>query len=361
MERKAPTPIQLCFITLSIFVMAIAAFGKSMGPKLLFRQDLHPLGFPDRALASNMANYTDSVFLSNDLVLVAVNFREFASVSPLFADEPAARFLLFDLSQGKLIRSTHLRAEKAQGSVRSTQDGQFALLDEEGVRLCSSDLTCGQPFSSRGPLFASPGGTKLIVGGNVRSEQKLLDSATLKELDSSHWPDGSVIPGDEGLLLRYIRPKAELHLGLPGKPEYPLEFGGGGIWPSARFLSNKIVADFSSRSVLVAKLDGEVLYRLTVKIPWDADLVTAVSGSRFCIHKIGYTRWNSFINFGYVEGTPPSIEDVRVMDTESGKLLFQLKWDPRPYGYPLVIPALTPNANRIAIVRGGYVEIYEIH
>jgi hypothetical protein len=76
--------------------------------------------------------------------------------------------------------------------------------------------------------------------------------------------------------------------------------------------SNKIVADFSSRSVLVAKLDGEVLYRLTVKIPWDPDLVTAASGSRFCIHGIGYTRWNSFINFGYVEGTPPSIEDVRV-------------------------------------------------
>jgi len=125
MERKAPTLIQLCFITLSIFVMAIAAFGKS---------------------ASNMANYTYIVFLSNDLVLVAVNFREFASVSPLFADEPPARFLLFDLSQGKLIRSTHLGAEKAQGSVRSTQDGQFALLDEEGVRLCSSDLTCGQPF-----------------------------------------------------------------------------------------------------------------------------------------------------------------------------------------------------------------------
>ncbi len=48
------------------------------------------------------------------------------------------------------------------------------------------------------------------------------------------------------------------------------------------------------------------------------------------------------------------------MDTESGKLLFQLKWDPRPYGYPLVIPALSPNANKIAIVRGGYVEIYEI-
>jgi len=360
MKWKPSTPIQLCFITLSIFVMAISAFATSTAPKPLFRQDLHLLGFPDRALASNTANYTDIVFLSDDLILVAVNFREFASVSPLFADEPPAKLLLFDLSQGKLIRSTDLRVEKAQGSIRSAQHGQFALLDQAGVRLCSSDLACGQPFASRGPLFASPGGTKLVVGGNVRSEQKLLDSTTLEELGSFHWPDGSVIPGDKGLLLRCIRSKAELHLRLPGKPEYALSFGGGGLWPSARFLSDSIVADFSSRSLLVAKLDGEVLYRLPVKIPWDADIVTAASGTRFCIHEIGYTRWVSFINFGYVEGTPPSIESLRVIDTESGKLLFQVKWDPRPYGYPLVIPALSPSANRIAIVRQGYLEVYEV-
>jgi hypothetical protein len=356
MKWKPSTLIQLCCITLSVFAMAAAAFANPTSQKPLFRQDLHLLGFPDRALASNTANYTDIVFLSDDLILVAVNFREFASVSPLFADEPPARFLLFDLSQGKLIRSADLRVEKAQGSVRSTQNGQFALLDEAGVRLCSSDLTCGQPFATRGPLLASPAGTKLIVGGNARSDQKLLDSSDLKELDSFHSQDSSVIPGDEGLLLHYIRSKTELHLRLPGKPDYSLEFGG----PSARFLSNKIVADFSSRSLLVAKLDGEVLYRLPVKIPWDANLVTAASGTRFCIHEIGYTRWVSFINFGYVEGTQPSIESLRVIDTESGKLLFQLKWDPRPYGYPLVIPALSPSANRIAIVRQGYLEVYEV-
>jgi|SRR2546427_2218911 len=357
MEQKAPTPIHLCFITLSIFAIAIATFAKSTGPKLLLREDLHPLGFPGRAVASNIANYTDVVFLSDDLILVAVNFREFASVSPLFADEPPARFLLFDLSQRKLIRSTDLRVEKAQGSVRSTQHGQFALLDEAGVRLCSSDLTCAQPFATRGPLFASPGGTKLVVGGNVRSEQKLLDSAALKELESFRPQEVSVIPGDEGLLLRYIRSNVGVHVRLPGKPEYPLEFGGG-IWPSARFLSDRIVAGFSSRSLLIAKLDGDVLYRLPVKIPWAADLVTAASGSRFCIHEIGYTRWNSFINFGYMEGTPPSIESVRVVDTESGKLLFQLKWDPRPYSQ--IAPALSPNAHRIAIIRNGYLEVHEI-
>lgn len=339
--------------------MAIPTLANCAAPKPLFRQDLHLLGFPDRALARNMANYTDVVFLSDDLVLVVVNFREFAGVSPLFADEPPSKLLLFDLSQKKLVRSAELPVEKFPGSVRSTRNGNFALLDQEGVRLCSSELTCGPPFASGGPLFASPGGTKLIVGGSGRSEQKLLDSETLNVLDRFHSPDLFVIPGDDGLLLRYIRSKTELHLRLPGKPEYLLEFGGGGIWPSARFLSDRIVADFSSHDLVVAKLGTAILYRVPVRLEEYAELVTAVSGSRFCLHEIDYTRWNRFINFGFAEGMQPSIESVRVLDTESGKLIFQLKWDPRPYGE--AVPALSPNAHRIAIVRSGYLEVYEIH
>ena len=99
------------------------------------------------------------------------------------------------------------------------------------------------------------------------------------------------------------------------------------------------------------------MYRLPVKIPWLVELVPAASGSRFCIHEIGYTRWNSIKNLGYVERRPSDLESVRVLDTESGKLLFQLKWDPRPYGE--VSPALSPNANRIAIIRGGFLEVFE--
>jgi hypothetical protein len=358
MGQKASGSILLCFIALSIFAMAIPPFANSAAPKPLFRQDLHLLGFPGRTLTRNMANYTDVLFLSDDVVLVVVNFREFARVSPLFADEPPSRLLLFDLSQKKLIRSAELRVEKFPGSFRSTRNGNFALLDQAGVRLCSSELTCGPPFASGGPLFASPGGTKLIVGGNGRSEQKLLDSETLNVLDRFHSPDLFVIPGDDGLLLRYIRSKMELHLRLPGKPEYSLEFGGDGIWPSARFLSDKTVADFSSHDLVAAKLDTTVLYRLPVKIPEYADLVTAASGSRFCLHEIDYTRWNRFTNFGYVEGMQPDIESVKVINTESGKLVFHLKWNPRPYGE--VVPALSPNANKIAIVRNGYLEVYEI-
>ncbi len=346
MERKAPAPIQVCLITLCIFIGATAALGQSTHPKPVFRQDLRPFGFGNETEARETANYTDVVFLSDDLVLVAVNLRKFASVSPLFADEPASKFLLFDVSQVKLIRGADLRVEKTQGSVRPTREGQFALLDEAGLRLCSSDLTCGQPFASKGPLFASPSGTRFVVGGNSRTEQKLLDASTLKEIDSFHWPDASAVPGDEGLPVRY---KSKLHRRLPGTPEYELAFGGGGIWPSARFLNNKVVADFFSRSLLVATLNGDVFYRLPVKIPWLAELVPAASGSRFCIHEIGYTRWNSIKNLGYVERRPSDLESVRVLDTESGKLLFQLKWDPGPYGE--VSPALSPNANRIAIIR----------
>jgi hypothetical protein len=194
------------------------------------------------------------------------------------------------------------------------------------------------------------------VGGNGQTEQKLLDSATLKELDSFPWQRPTVIPGDEGLLLDY---KGTLHLRLPGKLEYPIEFGDDGIWPSTRFLSDKIVAGFSSGSVRIIKIDGGVLYRLPVKNSWSAELVTSASGSRFCIHQIGYTRWNSLMNFADIDqGRPSNFESLRVMDCESGKLLFELKWDPRPYGE--VVPALSPNGQKIAIVRGGFLEIFEI-
>jgi hypothetical protein len=353
MERGTPKPILRCFMTLITFVMATASFGQSRDPKPLFREDIRPYGLAVVAAGRHVANYTDVTFLSDDLVLVAVNMREFARVSPLFADKPPSKLLLFDLSQKRLVRSIELPVEKDSGSIRATQNGQFALLDRAGVRICSVDLECGQAFPTQGPLLVSPGGTRLAVGGNAETGQKLLDSATLKEIGSFPYQNPAVVPGDGGLLLRYGNKQ---YLRLPGKRDYPI---GSHLVSASQFLNDKNLVGFERNEAAVVRMDGTVLYLLRVRDAWSAGFVAAAAGTRFCIHEWGYTRWNSIVNFYDIdEGRPPNFEKVRVIATDTGKRVFQLEWDPRAYGP--VAPALSPNGHRVAIVRGGYLDVFDV-
>ncbi len=121
---------------------------------------------------------------------MTVNNRVFEPVEKLFSDQPPSKLLLFDISHKSLLKSSQMSVEKAAGSVKAIRDGQFVLLNQSGLLLCSRDLECGPPLQTPGPLFVSPQGTRIAVGGNGRTEQKLLDASTLKELEhfsrSSH-------------------------------------------------------------------------------------------------------------------------------------------------------------------------------
>jgi hypothetical protein len=44
----------------------------------------------------------------------------------------------------------------------------------------------------------------------------------------------------------------------------------------------------------------------------------------------------------------------------SGKSLFELHWDPRPHVGVISVPALSPDGRRLAAIRHGFLEVFEI-
>jgi len=183
----------LTVLTLVVIFMAWVACGKLPEPKPFFHQDLHPFGFLTEAPGHITENFTDINFLLDDLVLVTVNNRVYGPVEKSLSDQPPSKLLLFDVSRRTLLKATEVAVEKATGSVKATQTGQFVLLNESGLHLCSRELECGSPLDTRGPLFVAPEGTRVVVGGNARTEQKLLDATSLKELERFPWMNPTAV------------------------------------------------------------------------------------------------------------------------------------------------------------------------
>ncbi len=201
---------------------------------------------------------------------------------------------------------------------------------------------------------------EIAAGGNRRTEQKLLDGTTLAEIASFGWNQANVIPGDTSLLLRR---DSKLYIRLPNQQDRELPLEGIGIWTEARFVSDSRIAGFESDKVLgVVESNGTPVFRLPVTQRWHTAEVTAsASGSRFCFHESGYTTFNSIVNFLDIDsGRPHNTETVNVVSVQSGKSILKLKWDPRPYvGLPSA-PALSPSGNRLAIIRGGFLEVFDL-
>ncbi len=355
-------------LIIALFLAVTVGCEKAPASRPVFITDLHAYGFNSKASGQAVGVFTDINFLSNDLVLVTINQKVYGPVEPSFTDRPPSKLLLFDLLRRALVATLDLPIEKNLGSVKATQNGQFVLLDEAGLRLCSGSLECGSPRPALGPLLVSPKGTRLVVGGNAQTGKKLLDSSSLNELESFSPANSKVIPGDNLLLVRrnsssvgIISP--QLYLRLPGKPDYQLGFGGADPWPDARFLSDNVLTYFESDHALaVAKIDGTILYRLPVRTRWRlAEITTSTSGSRFCFHEAGYTSLNAVLNFqDFDSGRPYNFESVKIVETNSGKLVFELEWDPRPYISYILAPALSPDGRKVALIRSGILQIFEV-
>ena len=109
------------FFAAAILLTLAEAAQKPLIPDPIFREDLHPFGYPQKLPHKIVADYTDLAFLSDDLILVSINARYFAkSVELLNTDKPPSRLLLFDISQKMLIRSSERAVEKFMGSVHVT-------------------------------------------------------------------------------------------------------------------------------------------------------------------------------------------------------------------------------------------------
>jgi hypothetical protein len=331
-------------------------------PEPFFKQDLTPYGFPTEGYGQTIQNYTDVVFLTDNLVLVSVNTRTLGSVELINTDVPLSKLVLFDLPTKAVVKTTDFAVEKGHDSVKSLIDGRFALLNETGVNFCSQMLECQKAIDSANPLFVSPRGTRIAVGGNGQTPQRVLETNSLKELGEFAWKAARVIPGDNGMLLArddklYVQTSDSSERQLPFRDPYS-------SWPHERFLNDKIVAGFISENSLgVARLDGTILYQKPVKQFWGSlnEILPTVPGTVFCFHEAGHTKLNSVINFLDIEDTRPyNTETITVFETESGRTVFRSEWDPRPYVGRLGSPAFSPDGHELAVMHGSYLEVYRI-
>jgi hypothetical protein len=348
----------VCAVLAAAFTLA--ACRVEPWPKPLFRADLRPLGFSTEELGRMVGSFTDIGFLSNDLLLVTVNTRTFAADDTAPSDLPESKLLLFDLQRRALVKSAVMPVEKSQESVQSAGNGSFVLLNRAGVQICSPELECGTPVQTRGPLYVSPRGTRIAVGGHGRWEQTIFDAGNMAALQSFGDNEPKVVPGDNGLL--YTQ-KGKLYVVFAGDPEphFVLDNVGTSVWPEARFLNaNTIAAVQSDKTMAIVNVDGKVLFRLPLSAgAYVAQVSTSASGARFCFHDAGYRGLRALLNFGNLD-LPYNLERVNVVDIPSGKSRFRLRWDPRPYVRHLSRPALSPDGHRLAIIRRGFLEVYEI-
>jgi hypothetical protein len=349
------------FYFTAITVLSLTASAqKSSIPDPIYREDLHPAGYPQKLPNQSLGDYTDLAFLSDDLVLVSINERSFFNSSePLSTDKPPSKFLLFDISQKVLVRSSERTVEKFMGSVRATHDGHFIVLDQSGIRICSKELECDPPstIAGEGPIFVSPRGLRIMAGGNGQNEQQLLDADSLKPLNRFAFGQGAM-PGDTGVLATRGH---QLYLLRDDVPDKLLSFPGGGIRLNALFLGDDVFATYENdRTFVGVGLDSTIRYRISILPQWSGtDIVPAASGSRFCIHQYAYKVGGSKLSVSDEHRTR-DVDIYRIFDTHSGKELFHFEWDPRPHISTLVAPVISPSGNRLAVIRSGYLEIFEL-
>lgn len=350
---------QLVLTTIVVFTAAGATENAtSFSPE--FRQDLHPFGYPTKLPRQSLADYTELAFLSDDLLLVSINNRLFVGSSELLnAASPDSTFLLFDLSQKTLLRRSELSVEKYWGSVHATHDGKFIILQGSGIRVCSENLQCEPPIpiSGVGPIFVSPRGTRIMAGGNGQKGQTLLDGNSMGVLN--HFAFGqAAMPGDTAVLATRGR---QLYLIREGMPDELLKFPGGYLRLSAQFLRDDVFTAYESDKTLAGVgLDGRIVYRISILPGWSGtDIVPAANGSRFCIHQMAYRIWGSHLSASNEYKTRDT-DIYRIFDTHTGKELYHFEWDPRPYISTHIAPAISPNGHSLAVIRSGYLEVFEL-
>jgi hypothetical protein len=348
---------RICF---GLLIGILALLKQPAEPPSILRVDLRAYGFVTKIPVQAAAGYTDVIFLTDDLVLVTVNNRLFAPLDLTFSDLPPAKFLLFEVSGNRLLKTIDMRLEKYPGSVKAVEDGRFVILTEAGLQLCTRDLECSPPRPARGPLLVSPAGTRIVVRGKGNTDQVLLDGKTLNELARYASGNPSIVPCDGPILAIEDR---KVYFQSSGQSDRRLPFEDSSSSPSARCINRKAVAGFESdKKLAVASTEGNVLFRVPVRARWQmAEVVTSASETRFCFYEKGYTAWNAFVNFLDIDqGRPVNFESISAMSTDSGKKLLELQWDPRPYAGILTPPALSPDGRKLAVIRHGILEIFQI-
>jgi len=254
--------------------------------------DIQQYGYSNEA-----RDYSTVGFLSEDLLLIAINQAPKDSPHPLFEDTPDAILVLFDIGKERPLRITHMSMCKSENAMTPVVGGDFLVLSLSEVRLCSADLHCDRAFATKGPLLLSSDRAKVVVGGNLMTERVILNSRTL-----------APITGEDP----------------------------AGVLPAWQ------------RSSLP---DGTFV-----------DSISTVDGARLMRVETRQTRWSKITNpLAELGDRPFNSRIVRVYGKHTGQELLSLQWDPRhDWGGVTRKPAISPTGHRVALLRRGVLEIFEV-
>lgn len=325
--------------------------------------DLRKFGYQFTGSTSVFGDYTDLGFLSEDILFVSINQRSFGPVERTFADSPDATVVVFDIKHGSVLTTGKMSIEKMGGSVQAVKGGRLAVLNERGLLFCDTALQCGPPIETRWPMFVSPQGSLVAVGGSAQSPLKVIEAESSRqvavfEYTSPRNISRQVIPGDGALLVNI---NDAVRIQRSGRQDVFVDIDSRGNFPESRFLNPESLAclDWGASEVVVTDMDARPIRRYRVDKAWRTGILPASAGTRFGIYEHGYTVLNSILNFYDIDDArPQDFQRVRVIDMLSGNEVFRLEWDPRPH---LIKPALSPSGRRIALVRAGMLEVFQVN
>lgn len=245
------------------------------------------------------ADYSLAGFLTENLLLVAINQRPVYNPHPLFEDTPDATLVVFDISNKTIMRTARMPMLKSLYSMAPVLEGYFMVLTLSEVKLCSVDLRCDRSFSTRGPLNVTRDRTRAVVGGNLMTQKIVLDTRMLT----------------------------------------PVTESGDGTRKASETCGGHSHRDGSFDRC-----------------------VSSMNDERFMVSEVKQTAWNKLMNplagFG---DRPYNSRRITVYERGTGAARFTIQWDPRKTGGSLLtMPALSPTGHRVAFIRRGVLEVFDV-
>jgi len=276
---------------------------------------------------------------------------------------PPVKTLVFDLNKKLVLNQGELGNERVGLVFAPVGVDRFVVSTDTSICLYNSDLQLTNGYPIDGPpmrreIYVSPNGRWIRARG-TKGGFVVLDAETLKPAEPPHLRGEFDRPGNEGSL------QVERVRQGPGKfiprlfyrnasgVEKTIYEGCGNCQLHAQFVSSThILADGR-----VFATEGTQLYK--VDSPRGVgELATSQSGVRFAIGVRYHTKSDTLLH-GMDTERPYNRRWVRVFETQSGKLLFEMSWDPRRYRHESGI-ALSPNGRFLALIRDGWLEVFEV-
>jgi hypothetical protein len=261
--------------------------------------DLRPHGYipHQRDKRPYVVDHSQPLFLSDGTLIVALNEREVRSGMPLYGNAEVSRLLRIDQA-GRVTSAKDLPIRSSEYAVTATPDNKLVIESVGRLTLCSSDFRCDKEVQVPSGASDSSQDNRYIT---IRHPQGLAVVSTTT--------------------LETVRPSnPRVQQSLQGACAYQSAMPGKGIeWSS---------------------------------------LVTASDGKRFALDQRGYSRLNRIVNLTDIKNArPPNVQIVTVHECATGRKIFELKRNPRPWSSEI---ALSPDGKHLALIHAGVLRLFAI-